>query len=99
MSMPDTNATQALATFACSLTLGDIPPDTVARAKRIILDTLGCAIAATTLGDGCRETIDVMRRLGGPLEATIIGCGTKVAAPHAAFANGALAHALNYDPI
>jgi 2-methylcitrate dehydratase PrpD len=41
----------------------------------------------------------VMRRLGGKPEATILGYPDKLSAPHAAFVNGALAHALNYDPI
>src|SRR5258706_10888127 len=65
----------------------------------MILDSLGCAIAATALGDGCRETMAVMSALGGKPESTIIGLATKVSAPNAAFANGALVHALNYDPI
>jgi 2-methylcitrate dehydratase PrpD len=65
----------------------------------MVLDALGCALAATTLGDGCRESIAVMERLGGPPDSTILGIGTKVAAPNAAFVNGALVHALNYDPI
>jgi 2-methylcitrate dehydratase PrpD len=70
----------------------------VVSAKRIILDSLGCAIAATTLGDACAETLGVMESLGGMPESTILGSGAKVAAPNAAFANGALVHALNYDP-
>src|SRR5262249_27065498 len=53
----------------------------------------------TTLGDGCREAIAVARRLGGPPESSILGTDARVCATHAAFANGALVHALNYDPI
>jgi 2-methylcitrate dehydratase PrpD len=91
--------TVALAEFAAALKLGDLPADVVANVKLMILDALGCAIAATTLGDGCRETMAVMRSLGGKPESTIIGSADKVSAPNAAFANGALVHALNYDPI
>src|SRR5436190_1411138 len=65
----------------------------------MILDSLGCALAATGLGDGCRGTMAVMGALGGKPESTIIGLAVKVSAPNAAFANGALVHALNYDPI
>src|SRR5262245_53264559 len=65
----------------------------------MVLDSLGCAIAATAVGDGCRETVAVMGALGGKPESTIFGLSTKVSAPNAAFANGALVHALNYDPI
>ena len=46
-----------------------------------------------------RETMAVMSRLAGPPESTILGLGTKVSPTNAAFANGALVHALNYDPI
>jgi 2-methylcitrate dehydratase PrpD len=81
------------------LTYGKIPAATTKTVKRIILDCVGTALAATTLGEGCSESIAVVTRLGGPAESTILGIGSKVAAPHAAFANGALVHALNYDPI
>lgn len=91
--------TIALAEFAASLTFDALPHEVVENVKRMILDSLGCAIAATVLGDGCRETIAVMSRLGGKRESTIVGLTTKVSAPNAAFANGALVHALNYDPI
>ena len=95
----DDDPTRRLADFAASLTYDDLPPDVAATVKRLILDTLGAALAATTLGAGCREAVTVMESLGGRPESTILGHGTRVAAPHAAFANGALAHALNYDPI
>jgi 2-methylcitrate dehydratase PrpD len=91
--------TLALAEFAATLKFGDLPADVVENIKLMILDSLGCAIAATTLGDGCRETVALMSDLGGRPESTIIGTGRKVSAPNAAFANGALVHALNYDPI
>jgi len=91
--------THALAEFSAGLDFDDLPRDVVATLQLMILDSLGCAIAATTLGDGCRETIAVMRNLGGKPESSIIGSADKVSAPYAAFANGALVHALNYDPI
>ena len=94
-----TTPTSALAEFAAELKFADLPADAVAALKLMILDCLGCAIAATSLGDGCRETIELMRNLGGKPEGTIIGSAGKVSAPNAAFANGALVHALNYDPI
>jgi len=94
-----TAPTHALAEFAAALRFDDLPPEVVDTLKLMILDAFGCAIAATTLGDGCRETVAVMQRLGGAPESTIIGSAAKVAAPNAAFANGALVHALNYDPI
>lgn len=95
----ETDPTRALSDFAASLRYDDIPSDVAALAKRMALDSLGCAIAATTLGPGCAASMQVMRDLGGRAESTILGNGAKVAAPNAAFANGALVHALNYDPV
>ena len=91
--------TRALARFAAALTYDGLPPEAVAMAKQLTLDTLGTTLAATTLGEGCREVVDVMSALGGTADATILGTATKVNAPNAAFANGALAHALNYDAV
>jgi 2-methylcitrate dehydratase PrpD len=89
----------ALSEFAALQSFDRLPVSVVETTKRIILDSLGCALAATTLGDGCRETMAVMSRLGGQPESTILGVGTKVSPTNAALANGALVHALNYDPI
>lgn len=89
--------TRRLAKFSASLTYDDLPEEVVGMVKRLILDTLGTALAATTLGAGCREVVETMRDLGGKPESTIIGHPFKVGAPNAAFANGGLAHALNYD--
>jgi 2-methylcitrate dehydratase PrpD len=89
----------ALSEFAALQSFDQLPASVVDTTKRIILDSLGCALAATTLGDGCRETMAVMSRLAGRPESTILGLGTKVSTTNAAFANGALVHALNYDPI
>jgi 2-methylcitrate dehydratase PrpD len=93
------SATRALARFAATLTYDDLTAEAVAMAKQLTLDTLGTTLAATTLGEGCREVIDVMAALGGAADATILGTAVKVNAPNAALANGALAHALNYDAV
>ena len=97
--LSETRSTEALAEFAATLTYDDLPLEIVVTIKQMILDALGAALAATTLGEGCVESMAVMQDLGGKPESTILGLGAKVAAPNAAFANGALVHALNYDPI
>lgn len=96
---PPPQVTESLAEFAASLRFENVPEAVVRHVKWLLLDTLGVSLAATTLGSGCSEVADLMRALGGKPQATILGCPDKVAAPHAAFVNGALAHALNYDPI
>ena len=52
--------TSALAEFAASLSYDDLPAKVVDVTKRMILDSLGTALAATTLGDGCKESVSVM---------------------------------------
>lgn len=91
--------TRRVARFAAKLSYEALTPDAVRIAKRVVLDSLGTAIAATTLGAGCPEVVEVMRTAGGPPESTILGIGARVGAANAAFANGALAHALNYDAV
>jgi 2-methylcitrate dehydratase PrpD len=91
--------TRRLATFSAALAYEDLPREVISKVKHLIIDTLGTTLAATTLGSGCREVAYGMRELGGKPESTILGFGYKVAALNAAFANGGLAHALNYDPI
>ena len=59
-------------------------------------DTLGVAIAARTLGVGTAAS-DVVLEAGGPERATVWGAGRAVSAEDAAFANGTLAHALDFD--
>lgn len=96
----EATATKVIAGFAASLSYDGIPEQTRHTVKWIILDSLGTALAATTLGEGCREVVAVARHVGGAMpESSILGTGIKVSAPNAAFANGALVHALNYDPI
>lgn len=97
--MSETDPTRALAAFAAAGRYEDLPPTLVTAIKDMVLDAMGTALAATTLGPACLEVMDVMQRLGGSPDATILGRAGKIAAPNAAFANGALVHALNYDPI
>ena len=99
MSTHSIDPTEALASFAASLRYDDLPATVVEMVKRLVLDTLGVSLAATTLGPGCREAASVMRNRSGVPESTILCHTPKIAAPNAAFVNGALAHALNFDPI
>ena len=89
--------TRVLARFAAGIRYEHLPPEAVSVLKRLFLDTIACSLAGTTLGDGCAEVERVVRSAGGSTESTVIGFGLKAPALTAAFANGATAHALNYD--
>lgn len=68
------------------------------RAKQSILDTLGVIIAASSLSPEVQAVVDLVSEMGGREEATVLGFGgAKLPALSAAFANGAMAHCLDFD--
>ncbi len=67
-------------------------------AQMLLLDTLGCALAGHAQ-PGLTEVVAQMREWGGKPEAAIMITGERVPAPHAAFANSAMIHALDYDDV
>ncbi len=86
----------ALARLACGISIADLPVPVIAAAKANIFDTLACAAAgssAPAVGDA-RELALEWR--GAP-QATILAFGDKVPAHHAAWVNGTMAHARDYD--
>lgn len=90
--------TQELAKVIVETKFEDIPETVVHEAKRILLDSVGCALAGIATDKG-KISVKLARKLGGPLESSIIGMGGKVSCSNAAFANGELINALDYDPV
>jgi 2-methylcitrate dehydratase len=93
-----TNVTAELIQFARSLRYEDLPEPVVHAAKRYILDTLGCAVAGHETDKG-KIAVRTIAALGGTPEARILGSGQRVSVTNAAFANGELTNALDYDAI
>jgi len=87
---------QVVAEFVRGLKLNEIPPEVVEKAKLIVLDTLGVALASSTMDFG-HMVLEVAHNLGGPMESTLFGTPHKVAAANAVLANATLAHGLDYD--
>jgi 2-methylcitrate dehydratase PrpD len=58
---------------------------------------LGVIVAASTLAQGCREIVEIVKEGGGKKESTIIGYGVKAPCWMTAFATGAMAHSLDFD--
>ncbi len=88
---------KALAAFVSGTRYEQIPRHTREMAKRCLLDGLGVSLAATGLAPVCRPFIEHALEQGGRPESTIFATGTRVPAAMAAFANGALAHALDFE--
>jgi 2-methylcitrate dehydratase PrpD len=87
---------QAIAKFLIGLKLEDVPQAVVQKAKLVLLDTLGIALASSTMDFG-RMVMNVAQKLGGPSSSRLIGSSLKLAAANAVMANGTLAHGLDYD--
>lgn len=93
------NESQVLARNIADIRYEDIPGLAIDAAKRSFLDALGVTLAASTLGDGCRAFVDLAMAEGGVQESTILGFGAKAPAVMAAFANGSMAHALDFEDV
>ena len=92
-----TDAANLLARHIANFQFHSIPADVVKVARMEVLDTLGVALAATTLAPGCPELVDLAMEGAGKEESTILGFGGKAPSWMAALANGTLAHSLGYD--
>jgi 2-methylcitrate dehydratase PrpD len=87
---------QAIGRFVRGLSIDDIPQGVVEKAKLVLLDTLGVALASSTMDFGAMVT-RVAQSLGGSPNSRLVGSDSKVAAANAVLANGTLAHGLDYD--
>lgn len=85
-----------LARFACGLSLDDLSPSVIAATKVNVFDTLVCAIAGSG-ARGVAEARDLAIEWAGAPQATIFAFGNRVPAHHAAWVNGTMAHARDYD--
>jgi 2-methylcitrate dehydratase len=87
---------ERLAVLVKGIRYDDLPPETVVATKRVLLDTLGCAIGA--IGS---KPAAIMLDLLPPADkdasaATIIGSGRKTSAEGAALVNGTLVRYLDF---
>ena len=93
-----TDVTQSLVRFAGTLRYEDLPPDVIHAARRMLLDSLGCAVAGWQTKKG-RLAAGLMVELGGTPTARVIGSKARISPTNAAFANAELMNALDYDAI
>lgn len=86
-SDPATRPSTELATFVAGLRLADVPEATRTRAKELLLDAIGCAIAAGA-GEELGQVEAFADSLGGGAEATVVGSAARRALPAAVLVNG-----------
>lgn len=90
--------TQNMAQFSRNLRYEDIPASALKEARRFMLDSIGCALAASRNED-MLAAHRYVQKLGGMPEATVIGSGLRTNAPNAALMNALLIRALDYNDI
>ncbi len=90
--------TRRMADFTLALQYDDIPAAAVHEAKRFLLDSVGCALAAVENHD-MAAMYRFIARQGGTPEATLIGTGLRTNAGNAALMNSLLVRALDYNDI
>ena len=88
--------TDAIARFVADTDYSTISGKTITNAKMHVLDTLGAALAGVST-DTASIAFDYCQRIGRSEETSIWGTRLKSSAPMAAFANGLLGHAIDFD--
>ena len=98
MTTASSSLTERFVDCVWSVRYADLPQPLVALSRDIVLDGLAVMLAGATepLGLG-RIVTDYTRETGGNPQASVVAGGFKTSMPAAAFANGTLAHALDFD--
>ncbi len=94
--MGDPPLVHQLADFAATATAKGVPDEVAASVRQRVLDILGICVAATPL-DSSRAVLGFVDDQGGTGQASAVGLDRAVPAQQAAFANGVMAHSLDYD--
>jgi len=73
-----------------------LPDEAIGQAKLLLLDALGCALAAVS-EETVKQALNVVAEVGGVEQSRIVGTSMRSSPPHAVFANGVLIRALDLN--
>lgn len=91
--------TKSLAQYIAGFSYEDMPSGVMARAKLILLDTLGSILPATDpIYPGSNALIEMVRTLGGKPQSTIIGSDFKTSSINACLVNGTFGYTFDIEP-
>lgn len=88
--------TEKLADYVLTTSYPALPPEVVNKAKLLILDSVGLAIAASGIPEG-KKIINLAVAQQAPRQSTILGSANKTSCLMAAWANSSLANLLDFD--
>jgi 2-methylcitrate dehydratase PrpD len=97
--LPQADLVAVLAEHLARTRFEDLDETTLAITRLSILDTLGVTLAASGVAPGVDGFVELAREMSGAGTSTVWGFGDRVAAPVAAWANGAMAHCLDFDDL
>src|SRR5262249_5119471 len=92
------NTVTAMAGWTAQLRFEQLPPEVVHQAKRVLLDSLGCALGGCALRD-VQIARDVLREVAGRGPATVLGTGRRIDPVSAAFVNALMLRYLDYNDV
>jgi 2-methylcitrate dehydratase len=87
---------QDIARWVVDLRYEELPADVIARAKRVLLDSVGCILGAIG-AEPVRVAQKVVVAQGGNAQATVLGIGRRASCEQAAFLNGMALRYLDYN--
>jgi 2-methylcitrate dehydratase len=87
---------ERLADWALSIHASDIPRAAIGQAKLLLLDTVGCGLAASEQ-QVARNVLEAMANAGGAPQCTVIGRTAKTSFPNAVLTNGMLVRVLDFN--
>jgi 2-methylcitrate dehydratase PrpD len=95
--MTSKDISQEFASFVAASRYEHLPEDAIDTAKKSILDLVGVSLASSGTVPAIGSILELVREQGGQPECTVLGFRDRAPALMAAFANGAMAHCLDFD--
>lgn len=92
-----TGLTRTLTDFVAGVRFADLSAETVRVTELALLDAVGVTLGASGMGEGVTAFAEVARETGARPEAAVLGFGFHTSMLGAVIANGAGAHALDYE--
>lgn len=87
---------EQLSTYAATLQYEDLPPEAVRQAKRLIVDTVGCALGGYW-SEPARIARDIAATVRSSEPVTVLGSGEHSSVDLATFANGVMIRFLDFN--
>jgi 2-methylcitrate dehydratase len=95
---PKETVTAKMARWAAGLQYKDLSQDAIYQAKRLLLDSIGCALGGYQQHD-VKISLEVLGEIAGHGPSTIIGSGARIDPVSAALANALMIRCMDYNDI